>query len=1106
MTELSKQLDLIRSRNISSDPINKGRASLFLSPREAAAVDTEEVYETAAKALDTLIQYDDRFSVFKDGLMHPSSISMQRELKTEEENKILDRDINSLLQLLSLFAAESLSHVILEYLIRRYRIHELNADACIRCLLHLHDTKIFARLIQLVTLPDFWKFLNGVKKSGSPLPREVIVRRCQKEVGLLSCICSIAKSAITLASTSALRSTSTTASGADRVLSFATVTILEMADGKPLSDSQLREILSFLLEGLNLTYDNSDENGPKNAIRGRPSEQWRRASCMIISQISRSTRMAKQLVTSIISSLTKSFIRISSNPLVGSSAATEVITTMAVLSSYQDVIFGSDDIGRLFSDRFTQENSQFLQQIVNIQQNFEVSNLMNSVVSSITMIITNKDASVKKPSSQLCSILKDIFAKEMATPKSLQNCVVNILSYLCYLEKENKNISDTDSCKDYLRYVCQRFPQTFDSCISVLSDVDLLVDEDSDTLVKGNLRDILRKVIEKTFVDAPYVIPSNNFSSLLLSLNHNSPFIRIEALERFALTMPAGCDSTLDVVGLADASCSCLFMDNFDIASAAWNIGVVTRIAEHVNPIQLFEAVELSLTLWHDRMKRHVEQATTILCKIFEAIADSSIYSKLCHQSVAESKGMSGGDCIFIMMIHFTFGNESKSLKEVAWNCAARISNHYPLLDGMKGPKGNKLIYEASLADCISKNLDKMACVKTLESILLCVHETIDVYDISQSFILLLDRLLNLLGQKGNESFNLLLTVYTPIVLKRLKMPDNKNLEETLGALLSIFTLYSTTIGKKTKKENLKQQNMTKYVQSITGYLSASDLGCKILLSLLGSNIPEVISLLGPCLSAFFASDGGHSLVLLNVAFSPDTESTGSFTLPEDELLNSNTPILVVSTRARASAIRALAALIDSTNDTKIMSETNSLFLLSSIPLLVSACSNSSMLVRKAGVALATSLHKLNRATELTFNSTFMKSGINLDHNPTFSEINAVSSIIHDHSSTICMDISASSSILSSALKAKEQKTKNLQKTMMWLSTVFGWDGSHINIPLLDIISSITLNDSWNYINYLLSNISEGNSDCERFSSVLIQSLSSIKLADNETQNKIRYS
>jgi hypothetical protein len=51
-----------------------------------------------------LEQYDSRFSYYLENIFHPSNVSLQRELKTTLENKELDKDINSLLLLLSPFA------------------------------------------------------------------------------------------------------------------------------------------------------------------------------------------------------------------------------------------------------------------------------------------------------------------------------------------------------------------------------------------------------------------------------------------------------------------------------------------------------------------------------------------------------------------------------------------------------------------------------------------------------------------------------------------------------------------------------------------------------------------------------------------------------------------------------------------------------------------------------------------------------------------------------------------------------------------------------------------------------------------------------------------
>ncbi len=141
-SELQSQINVIRKQHIQAAPLHQGRASLFLSPQEAAAVDVRTIYDAAVSGLSTLRQYDGRFESFLEGLLHPSSIDTQREMKTAEENSKLDIEIAQLLKLLALFANEPSAHLVLEYLIRRFRIHEINADLLLRAMLVTHDTKV----------------------------------------------------------------------------------------------------------------------------------------------------------------------------------------------------------------------------------------------------------------------------------------------------------------------------------------------------------------------------------------------------------------------------------------------------------------------------------------------------------------------------------------------------------------------------------------------------------------------------------------------------------------------------------------------------------------------------------------------------------------------------------------------------------------------------------------------------------------------------------------------------------------------------------------------------------------------------------------------------
>ena len=220
-----------------------------------------------------------------------------------------------------------------------------------------------------------WAFLEGVKNSGSPLPRSVIVARCQKDSALLTTICQVARSALILLSVDGNnKPKSAVVAGADRILSFFTATVIEVADKGSLDDTQLRTLYPFLLEGLKKSSEGSEENkngGGKVPYRvGGPADQWRRSSCMIIAQICRKTRLAKPLLKNIIGALMYSFVQISGItqgssgvltssqiPNTGLDAALEIITIVSVIAQSQKVSMGPKMLLAMFSDISESSNS-----------------------------------------------------------------------------------------------------------------------------------------------------------------------------------------------------------------------------------------------------------------------------------------------------------------------------------------------------------------------------------------------------------------------------------------------------------------------------------------------------------------------------------------------------------------------------------------------------------------------------------------------------------------------------------------------------------------------------------------------------------------------------
>ncbi|XP_015069856.1 uncharacterized protein At3g06530 [Solanum pennellii] len=166
------------------------RPSILFDPKEAADIELDTILNIAQSGLEVLVSIEERFKKYKSDLFSYGSRELDRELMGIEENKRINASIYSYLQLLSGYFELSASLKTLEYLIRRYKIHIYNIEELILCALPYHDTHVFVRVVQLIdTGNSKWKFLEGVKVSGAPLPRKIIVQQSIRDFGILECLC-----------------------------------------------------------------------------------------------------------------------------------------------------------------------------------------------------------------------------------------------------------------------------------------------------------------------------------------------------------------------------------------------------------------------------------------------------------------------------------------------------------------------------------------------------------------------------------------------------------------------------------------------------------------------------------------------------------------------------------------------------------------------------------------------------------------------------------------------------------------------------------------------------------------------------------------------------
>ncbi|KAF7845346.1 uncharacterized protein G2W53_002251 [Senna tora] len=222
------------------------RPSILFDPKEAADIDIQTIWNIALQGLEVLINSDERFKNYKNVLFSRRNKELDRELMGIEENNQINVSISSYLRLLSGYFVLPSSTKTLEYLIRRYK-----------------NTK--------------WAFLDGVKDSGVPPPRKVIVQQCVRDKGIIDVLCNYA-------------SPSKKFQPSKHAISFCTAVFIEiLGTVTSVNDDLVKRILPFVISGLR----------PGN----KGVSDHKAASLMIIGMLGNKVVLAPKLLNSLIRSI-----------------------------------------------------------------------------------------------------------------------------------------------------------------------------------------------------------------------------------------------------------------------------------------------------------------------------------------------------------------------------------------------------------------------------------------------------------------------------------------------------------------------------------------------------------------------------------------------------------------------------------------------------------------------------------------------------------------------------------------------------------------------------------------------------------------------------------
>ncbi|KAL3521384.1 hypothetical protein ACH5RR_019533 [Cinchona calisaya] len=280
-TSIASQLQALKSVvKADTEPLKKPftRPSILFNLKDAADIDVDAIFGLALSGLEALISKEERFRNYKNDLFSHKSRELDRELMGIEENNRINATISSYLRLLSGYFELLAARRTLEYLIRRYKIHVYNTEELILCALPYHDTHEFVRVVQLINTGNSrWKFLDGVKASGAPPPRKVIVQQCIRDLGVLEVICNYATPSKKI---QPMRT----------VTSFCTAVVIEVLGSmSTVSSDVVKRILPYVVSGL------------QPHARGKLEQKA--GALMIVGLLAQKVALAPNLVRSLIRSV-----------------------------------------------------------------------------------------------------------------------------------------------------------------------------------------------------------------------------------------------------------------------------------------------------------------------------------------------------------------------------------------------------------------------------------------------------------------------------------------------------------------------------------------------------------------------------------------------------------------------------------------------------------------------------------------------------------------------------------------------------------------------------------------------------------------------------------
>lgn len=179
MSSLRAQLATLAQSNPDSSKLDSvaRRDSYIYSPTQAGKLSLDQLHQIGLDGLQQLINSDHEFQQFRHPLFGEAAKRTDRTLLDPEPAAQLKQTIEKFLYLLAPHILTKPSAYAIEWLVRRFRIHELDVPALLSIFMPYYTTPQFMAILNILRLEPHphLSFLKPVKKSRAELPQKHLI-------------------------------------------------------------------------------------------------------------------------------------------------------------------------------------------------------------------------------------------------------------------------------------------------------------------------------------------------------------------------------------------------------------------------------------------------------------------------------------------------------------------------------------------------------------------------------------------------------------------------------------------------------------------------------------------------------------------------------------------------------------------------------------------------------------------------------------------------------------------------------------------------------------------------------------------------------------------